>query len=81
MPDITMCTGNCPVNEFCYRYMAKPNPYWQSYSMLEPVCLPDGYSELIPYNRNIKKEEKEREVDYSFADILLAEIHKLNETN
>lgn len=79
--DITMCTGNCPVKENCYRYMATPNPYGQSYSMLEPVCLPDGYAEFIPYNKNIRKEEKEREIDYSFADILLAEIRKLNETN
>ena len=81
MPDITMCTGNCPVKENCYRYMATPNPYGQTYSMLEEVCLPDGYSELIPYRNNIKKEDKEREIDYSFADILLAEIHKLDETN
>ena len=81
MPDITMCTGNCPVKENCYRYMAIPNPYGQSYSMLEPVCLPDGYSELIPYKNNIHKEENERKVDYAFADVLLAEIHKLDETN
>lgn len=81
MPDITMCTGNCPVKENCYRYMATPNPYGQSYSMLEPVCLPDGYSELIPYKKNIQKEENERKVDYAFADVLLAEIHKLDETN
>ena len=81
MPDICMCTGNCPVNENCYRYMAKPNPYGQTYSMLEPVCMSEGYSELIPYRENIKKEEKSREVDYNFADILLAEIHKLEETN
>jgi hypothetical protein len=81
MPDIAMCTGNCPVSENCYRYMAKPNSYGQTYSMLEPVCMPEDYSELIPYRENIKKEEKEREVDYTFADILLAEIHKLNETN
>ena len=81
MPDITMCTGNCPVKENCYRYMATPNPYGQSYSMLEEVCLPNGYSELIPYRQNIQKEENERKVDYTFADILLEEIHKLNETN
>jgi hypothetical protein len=79
--DITMCTGRCPVKENCLRYMGKPNPYWQSYSALESVCLSDGYSELIPYKPNIKKEEKEREVDYTFADILLAEIHKLDDTN
>ena len=81
MPDIAMCTGNCPVKENCYRYMATPNPYGQTYSMLEEICLPDGYSELIPYRNNIKKEEKEKEIDYNFADILLAEIHKLDETN
>ena len=82
MPDITLCTGNCPVKENCYRYMATPNPYGQTYSMLEAVCLSNGeYSELIPYRDKIIKEEKEREVDYTFADILLAEIHKLEETN
>lgn len=81
MPDLTMCTGNCPVKENCYRYMATPNPYGQTFSILEPVCLPNGYSELIPYKTNIQKEEKDREIDYNFADILLAEIHKLNETN
>ena len=32
MADITMCrpTNDCPVKETCYRYTAKPNPYWQS---------------------------------------------------
>lgn len=82
MPDITMCTGYCPVKENCYRYMATQNQRWQTYSALEEVCLSNGsYSELIPYRNNIKKEEKEREVDYSFANILLAEIHRLEETN
>jgi hypothetical protein len=61
--------------------MATPNPYGQTYSSLEPVCLPNGYSELIPYKNNIIKKEKEREIDYTFADILLAEIHKLEDTN
>ena len=81
MPDIAMCTGNCPVKENCYRYMATPNPYGQTHSKLEEVCLPDGYSELIPYTNNIIKEEKENEIDYNFADILLAELHKLEQTN
>ena len=57
MPDITLCTGMCPVSENCYRYMAKPNPYRQSWSCFEPVCAKEGYSELIPYRENIKKEE------------------------
>ena len=47
MADITMCTGNCPVKENCYRYMATPNDCWQTYSSLEDICLPNNYSELI----------------------------------
>ena len=32
MPDISMCSGNnCKLKENCYRYLATPNPYWQSY--------------------------------------------------
>ncbi len=33
MPDITMCPGTgCPMREQCYRYMATPNPYQQSFA-------------------------------------------------
>ena len=81
MADITMCTGNCPVKENCYRYMATPNPYGQSYSYLESECIPNDYSELIPYKRNIRKEETERNIDYTLYDFLLEEIHKMEETN
>ena len=81
MPDLCMCAGNCPVSTYCYRYMAEPNPYGQTYSALEEVCIPNDYSEIIPYKYNIQKEENEREFDYSFADILLAEMHKLDKTN
>lgn len=32
MPDIAMCQNNvCPHAKNCYRYMAKPDEYWQSY--------------------------------------------------
>lgn len=76
MPDITMCTGNCPVKENCYRYMAVPNRYGQSYSCLEAICIPNGYSELIPYEKNIKEEENKKIINYTLDDFLLAEIHK-----
>ena len=59
MPDICMCTGNCPVKENCYRYMAIPNPYGQTFSCLESICIPNGYSELIPYKNNIQTENNE----------------------
>jgi len=32
MPDITMCQDKeCNLKLKCYRYTAKPNPYYQSY--------------------------------------------------
>lgn len=76
MPDICMCTGNCPISDYCYRYTAIPNRYWQSYSCLEEVCLSNEenkYSEFIPDNKRIKEDEE----NSTFDDILLAEIHKL----
>ena len=80
MPDICMCTGCCPISEYCYRYTAVANPYGQTYSHLEEVCLSseeNKYSEFIPDKRKIKEGE-----NLSFNDILLAEIHKLmDETN
>lgn len=36
MADITMCTNNvCDYKEHCYKYQAKPNPYWQSYAYFD----------------------------------------------
>ena len=36
MPDISMCMNvTCPSKNICYRFMAKPNPYWQSYCNYE----------------------------------------------
>lgn len=52
MPDICLCTGNCLIKENCYRYTATANPYAQTYSSLEPICIPNGYSEYIPNERN-----------------------------
>lgn len=80
MPDICMCTGNCPINDYCYRYTAVANPYGQTFSSLEEVCLSseeNKYSEFIPDKKKIKEDE-----ELSFNDILLAEIHKImDETN
>jgi len=34
-PDIAMCQDHtCPCRETCYRYKAKPDPNWQSWSVL-----------------------------------------------
>lgn len=35
MPDISMCANKkCKIKKDCYRFMAKPNPYRQSYLMI-----------------------------------------------
>lgn len=75
MPDLCMCTGDCPISEYCYRYMATPNPYGQTFSNLEDVCLPNGYSELIPYRKNIKKENVN---NYTLEEFILEQIRKKN---
>ena len=80
--DITMCTGNCPISEHCLRYMAKPNPYGQSYSNLEDVCLPNGYSEFILYEENnIRKEYKNK--SYTLSEFIFEQMNKqkISETN
>lgn len=75
MPDITMCTGNCPVKENCYRYMAEPNKYGQTYSSLEDICLANGYSELIPY----EDKEDENVISYTLDNFIIDEIFKKKE--
>ena len=37
MPDITMCQNDaCTLRHECYRFTAKPNPFYQSYGVFEP---------------------------------------------
>lgn len=37
MSDITMCKNeNCPSKKWCYRFLAIPNPYFQSYGEFAP---------------------------------------------
>lgn len=36
MPDISMCRNmKCEKRYECYRYMAMPNPYWQSFASFD----------------------------------------------
>lgn len=42
MPDIAMCTGGtCPRKQKCYRYIAVPDEYAQTY-FSDPPVEPDG---------------------------------------
>lgn len=43
MADITMCNNeDCPLKRQCFRYMAKVNPYWQPYYVMDELS-PVGY--------------------------------------
>ena len=54
MADISMCTNHeCSLKDTCYRYLAKPNKYWQSYIKAEPV---DNECEFY-WKYNKKKED------------------------
>lgn len=46
MPDITMCKGeDCPLKDSCYRYVATPSEYRQSFFIEVPfIEEPDGTS-------------------------------------
>lgn len=40
MPDIAMCTSNCPLSKTCYRHPdsgTKPSEFWQSWSSFDPI--------------------------------------------
>jgi hypothetical protein len=38
MPDITMCSGDgCVLRNTCYRYLAKPSEFMQSYFVQPPI--------------------------------------------
>ena len=57
MADITMCKGiNCNKTNTCYRYLAKANPYRQSYFSDSP--MKDGDCEMFWDTREIKSHPK-----------------------
>ena len=46
MPDITMCLNKkCPSKDKCYRFMANPTPFNQSYSDFKPIKSVDYTSD------------------------------------
>ena len=58
MPDISLCSGNnCNLKENCYRYLATPNPYRQSY-FSNPPLEEDGSCKFFWDNQ--------RELTYDF---------------
>ena len=79
----SMCTGNCPISEYCLRYMGKSDSYGQTYSHLENICIPNNYAELIPYEENKQKENIiTEEISFTIDDFIMDELHrKQSETN
>jgi hypothetical protein len=42
MPDISMCENyDCPLSNGCFRFLATPNPYGQSYAEFEFITVDD----------------------------------------
>lgn len=40
-PDIALCRNqDCPLNNTCYRFLAKPNKDWQSYGDFKYILHP-----------------------------------------
>lgn len=65
MADITMCSGHsCPMKEKCYRFVAIPNIYRQSYFMKPPVQA-DGKCDSFGFD-NTKYETIKFELPNTF---------------
>ena len=57
MPDIAMCKGdNCPSKQTCYRFLATPSEYRQSYFYPTPTIVDKKCDEYWDA-RLIKKEK------------------------
>ena len=58
MPDITMCKNDsCPLKYMCYRYIAKPNPLKQSYSLFRCMTKSDSNEPYCEYFKPITEEK------------------------
>jgi len=58
MADISMCQrGDCPVRHECYRFMAPPDPYWQSYLIVKKIG-----KDFHSFEKTFEKGKKKREV-------------------
>ena len=58
MVDMAMCRNKkCPVREKCYRYTAKANKYWQSYTNGE-YTRKNGCELFIPNEERDGKSQK-----------------------
>lgn len=61
MPDITMCNGGkCPLKEKCYRYLATPSKYRQSYFVTPPFET-NNEETVCSYFSEIKNKQKMKE--------------------
>jgi len=59
MPDITMCMNKkCMYNDRCYRYLATPSQYMQSYADFKPNEVGCDYFWPL-YNDEVYNNDKE----------------------
>jgi hypothetical protein len=56
MPDISMCAGgNCPKKQDCYRFIAKPSQYMQTYFVHPPYDVKEQTCEMFWDNSEYKE--------------------------
>lgn len=61
MPDISMCVNkDCQVKLDCYRYIATPHEYWQSYSCFNET-LKEDCEHFVKAHDYEKEEFEERQ--------------------
>lgn len=54
MPDIAMCKKEeCKLKKTCYRYLAEPNKYWQTY-----ICPDKSGADCNYYWKTTKQKKK-----------------------
>jgi len=59
MPDITMCSGKlCRLKNTCYRYLAEPDKYHQSYYLKPPKTAGGKCVEYWKYKEKVKCAKK-----------------------
>ena len=62
MPDISMCLNKeCPLKDNCYRYVAKPSEFRQSYSEFKYNNGCDYYWEFVECKSNVCIKDRENE--------------------
>jgi len=58
--DLALCRNyKCPLRRSCYRYMAVPNPHWQTYAEFDGKNTEDCFEKIMPLDKLREVHEEE----------------------